>query len=477
MSSISFEQSLEIQRPLSFVYAYLSDFSNTASWDPSVLQAQKTTPGPLQVGTHFDIQVKFAWAQISLNYHITDMRKDRYLELKGMADTYSLVDRIRFEGDESRCTVFYQVDVYYQEPMARLAPLFAPLVKSNCEQALRALKRTLEGGSTDWQPTAWTKLSDRLVLPGLFKFTRRGYMASKSRWTGIVTDLSRKNILITGATSGIGAAAARSLGRLGANLIVVARNEKKAQHFSELLVSEGCQPPRIEIADLSLMHDVQNLIRRLMERGEPIHVLINNAGALFNQRVVTAEGIEQSFATLLLSPYMLTEGLKPLLEKAGGARVINVTSGGMYTQPIVLQDLESEQEDYNGAKAYARAKRGLVDLTEIWAREWKDSGIIVHSMHPGWADTPAVSTSLPRFYEKTRAWLRTPEQGADTVVWLAATPEAAETTGLFWLDRTPHSTAIFPGTKSSPETQAALRSKLNEYAQRFRETPRGNQRA
>ncbi len=470
MSRITFEQSLEIQRPLSSVYAYLSDFSNTASWDPSVIQAQKTTPGPLQVGTHFDIQVKFAWTQLSLNYHIIEMQKDRYLELKGMADNYSVVDRIRFSGDDNHCTIHYQIDVYYQEPMAKFAPLLSPLVKANAEHALKTLKRTLEGAASDWEPTAWTKLADRLILPGLFKFTRRGFIAGKSRWTGITADLSDRNILITGATSGIGAAAARSLGRLGANLIVVARNEKKAQHFSELLVSEGCKAPRIEIADLSLMGDVRNLIQRLIQRGEPIHVLINNAGALFNQRVVTAEGIEQSFATLLLSPYFLTEGLKPLLQKAGGARVINVTSGGMYTQPVVLQDLEYEHEDYNGSKAYARAKRGLVDLTEIWATEWKSSGIIVHSMHPGWADTPAVSHSLPRFYEKTKPWLRTPEQGADTIVWLAATQEARETTGLFWLDRTPHSTAIFPGTKSSPETQAALRKKLDDYALRFRES-------
>lgn len=472
MSSITFEQSLEIQRPLSFVYAYLSDFSNSVSWDPSVIQAQKITPGPLQVGTHFDIQVKFAWTQLSLNYHITDMQKDRYLELKGMADNFSVVDRIRFEGDDTRCTVHYQIDVYYQEPMAKIAPLLSPLVKSNAEQALKTLKRTLEGAATDWEPTTWTKLADRLVLPGLFKFTRRGFIAGKSRWTGIATDLSDRNILITGATSGIGAAAARTLGRLGANLIVVARNEKKAQHFSDLLVSDGCKPPRIEIADLSLMQDVRNLVQRLLQRGEAIHVLINNAGALFNQRVVTAEGIEQSFATLLLSPYLLTEGLKPLLQKAVGARVINVTSGGMYTQPVLLQDLEYEHEDYNGSKAYARAKRGLVDLTEIWAEEWKADGIIVHSMHPGWADTPAVSHSLPKFYEKTKPWLRTPEQGADTIVWLAATPEAAVTTGLFWLDRTPHSTSIFPGTKSSPETQAALRKKLDEYGQRFREAAR-----
>ncbi len=468
MSSITFEQTIEIQRPLAFVYGYLSDFSNTTDWDPSVIQSSKTTPGPLQVGTHFDIQIKFAWTQLSLNYHITEMHKDRYLELKGIADNYSLVDRIRFEGDEQRCTVHYQIEVYYKDPMARFVPLLTPLVHANAEAALSALKRTLEGAPSEWKPSAWSKIADRLVLPGMFRFTRRGFIASKSRWTGITSDLSHQTIVITGATSGIGAAAARSLGRLGAKLILVARNEKKAQQFSEFLLSEGCPKPRIELADLSVIADVRALVNRLLARGEAIHVLINNAGALFNQRVVTAEGIEQSFATLLLSPYILTEGLEPLLKKAVHARVINVASGGMYTQAVNLHDLESDQEDYNGSKAYARAKRGLVDLSELWAKAWQAEGITVHAMHPGWADTPAVSHSLPKFYEKTKPWLRTPEQGADTIVWLAAAPEAAETTGLFWLDRTPHSTAIFPKTRSSLATQLELRKQLEGYRDRLK---------
>jgi hypothetical protein len=84
-------------------------------------------------------------------------------------------------------------------------------------------------------------------------------------------------------------------------------------------------------------------------------------------------------------------------------------------------------------------------------------------MHPGWADTPAVSTSLPKFYETTKAWLRTPEQGADTIVWLAAAREIDAVTGLFWLDRTPHSTAIFPGTRSDRTLQRNLYKKLKEY--------------
>jgi NAD(P)-dependent dehydrogenase (short-subunit alcohol dehydrogenase family) len=332
---------------------------------------------------------------------------------------------------------------------------------------MKGLREALEDNFQAPDPSPRLALADRLILPGIWRFTRLGYSISKSRFTGINADLSDQTIVITGATSGIGAAAARSLAQLGAKLIIVARNAKKAQAFVDRLEQEGLPRPRIELADLSLMADVSALATRLLDRGEAIDVLINNAGALFNQRVVTAEGVEQSFATLLLSPYILTEMLYPLLRKAGSARVINVSSGGMYTQALQIDDLEFEQDDYNGSRAYARAKRGLVDLTEVWAKAWQKDGITVHAMHPGWADTPAVLDSLPKFYELTKPWLRTPEQGADTVVWLAAAAEAEASTGLFWLDRTPHSTAIFPGTKSSPDTQASLRIKLDSYRQRL----------
>ena len=309
---------------------------------------------------------------------------------------------------------------------------------------------------------------DDVVLPGMMHFSSRGFAGAKDRWIGVTEDLGNKNVLITGPTSGIGAATARQLAKLGAQLIFVCRNEKKAQHFAELLEAEGYKRPRIEIADMSVVQGVEALAVRLLAKDQPIHVLINNAGALFNRRGVSAEGLELSFATLLLGPYVLTERLFPLLQKAGHARVINVSSGGMYTQALALDDMEFEKEDYNGDKAYARAKRGLVDLTEVWAERWKVDGITVHAMHPGWADTPGVSQAMPKFYIWTKPWLRTAEQGADTVTWLAASKEAAETSGLFWLDRTPHSTSMIPGTRSAPRHQTLLAQKLDEYHQRLK---------
>ncbi len=191
-------------------------------------------------------------------------------------------------------------------------------------------------------------------------------------------------------------------------------------------------------------------------------MLINNAGALFNPRQQTSEGFEMSFALLLLSPSILTERLYPLLQRAESPRVVNVLSGGMYTQKIDVDDLQSRNGEYSGSVAYARAKRGLMILTEDWAGRWLDDGIVVNAMHPGWVDTPGVETALPGFYKVTRRFLRTPEEGADTAVWLASSSEAAKVTGKFWLDREQHPSHLSNRTRETAEERAYLLKTLAE---------------
>jgi NAD(P)-dependent dehydrogenase (short-subunit alcohol dehydrogenase family) len=266
--------------------------------------------------------------------------------------------------------------------------------------------------------------------------------------------------LITGATSGLGLAAAKHLAELGARVTIVARSRPKAEQLvSELRQQTGNDNIGIEIADLSLMADVHALADRLLENNEPIDMLINNAGALFNPRQQTAEGFEKSFALLLLSPYVLTEALKPLLDRSESPRVVNVLSGGMYTQKIDVDDLQSQQGTYSGSVAYAKAKRGLMILTEEWAERWDN--LAVNAMHPGWADTPGVETALPGFYRATKWLLRTPEEGADTVAWLAASTEAARVSGKFWLDREQHPSHLSDRTR---ETDAERQQLLETLA-------------
>lgn len=378
MSGITLEHSLSVPRPLAFVYRYLADFAHLAAWAPSVIHSMKTTPGAIRAGTHFDILMLVGGSEFRLDYLVTQLTEPHFIEIKGKGESFGVIERIRLEGDETHTHIQYQIEIYYQETASRIAKALSPLLKASRKKDLAYLQKALSRETSEWHAGVWSRLSDRLVIPGMLSFSRSGYTRGKHRFVGITEDLSAQTILITGPTSGIGAATAKQLAKLGARLIFVCRNERKAQLIADSYEREEIRRPEIEIADMSLVGDIEALAARLLDRGEAIDVLINNAGALFNERQLSLEGIEMSFATLLLGPYVLTEKLHPLLKKAGKSRVINVSSGGMYTQALALDDPESAK-DFQGDIAYARAKRGLVDITEVWAEKWAADGIVVQA--------------------------------------------------------------------------------------------------
>lgn len=276
----------------------------------------------------------------------------------------------------------------------------------------------------------------------------------------IEEDLSGRVALVTGATSGLGRQAAQELARLGATVILVGRSQDKTQRVADAIRRETGNPRvQLQIADLSSMAQIRSLAARLQD---PIHLLVNNAGVLVAERTETEEGFETTLATNLLGHFLLTNLLIDKLEAP--ARIINVSSGGMYTQRIAIDDLQMKHGRYDGAVAYARTKRGQVILTELWADALRTRGIVVHAMHPGWADTPGVSSSLPRFYKVTKPLLRTPAQGADTIVWLCASPEAGRSSGRFWHDRKPRPTHRLERTKETEAERRALWKRLAELS-------------
>jgi NAD(P)-dependent dehydrogenase (short-subunit alcohol dehydrogenase family) len=304
-------------------------------------------------------------------------------------------------------------------------------------------------------------LQDRLILPGLLGFTRLGYRWRRRRWKPLTVSLRGRTAVVTGATSGLGRAAASQLAALGARVILVGRDPARAEATRrEIVAATGNADVAVALADLSLLAEVRKLARQLLRDEPRIHILVNNAGVLLDRRTTTAEGNETTLATNLLAPFLLTELLLPRLRESAPARIVNVSSGGMYTTGLALDDLQYEKGAWDGARAYARTKRALVVLTELWAARLKGSGVVVHAMHPGWADTPGVASSLPAFRRVTRPLLRTAEEGADTITWLAAAPEAALTSGGFWLDREPHTTHVFPGTDPSPQERRRLWDEL-----------------
>lgn len=287
------------------------------------------------------------------------------------------------------------------------------------------------------------RLTDQaLELAIVPSFTRIGYHVRSrvDHWVPLGQyDLTGRVVAITGATSGLGRAAARALADAGATVVMIARNPSKAAAVrAELCADLPGATIDIVIADTGDLESIRAAAEDLMARYPHVDVLMHNAGALDHEYVQTAQGIEATAASQVVGPFLLTTLLLPALRAAPAARVVWVASGGMYSQPLCVSDLEMVEAGYDGTTAYARAKRAQVTLSQLWSEALAPEGITVHAMHPGWADTPGVARSLPTFRRIVGPLLRTPDEGADTLVWLAADdgPPLA-TTGEFWLDRRP----------------------------------------
>jgi dehydrogenase/reductase SDR family protein 12 len=241
-------------------------------------------------------------------------------------------------------------------------------------------------------------------------------------------------MVVSGSTSGLGLECATQLARLGASVVLLVRDAGLGSRIrSQITMSTGNSEVSVVVADLSDLDSVRRAALELQKYPE-IHGLVHNAGALTTMFEVTAQGLEVTTAAQLVGPYLLTTLLREQLQ-AGRARIVWVTSGGMYTQPLDVQWLEAPMSDYNGAVAYARVKRAQVSLNAVWAPSLATDGITMTAMHPGWVDTPGIRRSLPRFRRVMSLILRTPSQGVDTIVWLLVEKVKRIPPGTLWLDR------------------------------------------
>ena len=274
---------------------------------------------------------------------------------------------------------------------------------------------------------------DRSLVLG---YTRIG-SGLRRRWWPADPDpdsLVGKRVLVTGATAGIGLAMARAFAGLGATVHLLGRDpDKVSRCVAEITEAVPGADVVGEVCDVSDLEAVTEWTADFANRVPALDGLVHNAGLMPKERITTRQGHELQLATHILGPHLITERLLPLLRAAQGASVVFVSSGGMYSTPLVVDDLES-RHDYNGVRTYARTKRMQVVLADAWAHRLAGSDVRVESMHPGWVDTPGVAEYLPRFRVITRPLLREVEDGADTAVWLVATRPNSRP-GHFWHDR------------------------------------------
>lgn len=282
-------------------------------------------------------------------------------------------------------------------------------------------------------------------------FTNVGYWFHSRKFGPVEEDLTGTTALVTGATGGIGLEVASTLSALGARVIAVGRDRSKLDALDEVMANEF----RPVEADLSLLGEVRRLADDLVA-SEEIDVLVNNVGVLLPEYTKTDEGLEKSFATNLAGHFVLTNAVLPAMAAAGSGRVVNVSSGGMYSVRIRPTQLQAKPDRYSGSAAYAQAKRAQVILTEMWAEAVADKDVTVNSMHPGWVATSGVASSLPTFNKVMKPFLRDVTQGADTIVWLAASEDVEGATGQFWFDRASVPTHLSDSTQETTAERAQL---------------------
>ncbi len=308
-----------------------------------------------------------------------------------------------------------------------------------------------------------------LELSIVGSFSRPGYQLRRRLfdWAEPASDaLAGKAVLITGPTSGLGRATAEAMAGRGARVILVGRNDERlARVRAELVERHGEDRFPLFVADMSSLQSVHQVVERISEAEPRLDVLVDSAGAIHEQRIETDEGLEATFATMVVGPFALIDGLLPMLEASGDGRVITVVSGGMYFQALPLDDLQFERGGFNGTIAYARAKRAATALIREWARRYRGN-VRFDAMHPGWADTPGLAEQLPGFYRLMRPLLRTPAQAVDTITWLAAASVPGPD-GRLYLDRRPRPFDRAPMTR----LDAAERRWLWDTVARLAELP------
>jgi dehydrogenase/reductase SDR family protein 12 len=298
-----------------------------------------------------------------------------------------------------------------------------------------------------------------LVVPS---FTDIGYAVRRRLWDWDPPDawsMAGRTVVLTGPTSGLGRAAAGSLAAMGARLVLVGRDPAKLDRTAaELTGSSATTEIATVVADLSSLASVREAAERILATEPRLDVLIDNAGAMFAERGETPEGVERTFATMVHGPFVLTARLLPRLLGSPDARLIAVTSGGQYTQSLRLDDLDFRAGDYDGPRAYARAKRAQISLIREWSRRFAGRGLVANAMHPGWADTPGLEAALPGFREVVGDRLRTAAEGIDTLLWLAAGPgaETRAKRGRLFLDRRVRPFDRVPSTRVSAADRRAL---------------------
>ncbi len=247
-----------------------------------------------------------------------------------------------------------------------------------------------------------------------------------------------KVVLITGGTSGIGRAAATALAAMGAEVVVSGRNRERGEAaLAEIRRASGNEKVSLMLADLAVQAEVRGLAEGFKERHDRLDVLVNNAGLIRSERAETPDGIELTLAVNHLAPFLLTNLLLDLLRESAPSRIITVSSEARRHAEIDFDDLQSERR-YRAFPVYGMTKKANILFTYELADRLAGTGVVANCLHPGGVNTSFGDGDRSPgilLFRAFKPFMRTPEQGADTVIYLASSPETGEMNGKYLMDR------------------------------------------
>lgn len=247
-----------------------------------------------------------------------------------------------------------------------------------------------------------------------------------------------KTIVITGATSGIGEVAALALAKMGARIVAVGRSKARGDAtLARLRSSAPGIDHALHLADLSRLSEMKRLAALIADQEAHVDVLINNAGAAFATRQLTEDGLERTFALNHLAYFVLTAGLRERLAAAPAARIINTASAAHAGAVLDFDDLQAERS-YGALKVYGRSKLCNILFTRELARRLCGTAVTANCLHPGFVATRFADESgglLSYLTRVAKLFAISPAQGADTIIYLASSPEVAQTSGQYFYRR------------------------------------------